>query len=304
MTRITAETVTRLSEQAVARRGWISDLLWSPNGRSLAVASAEGIVFFEADTLRLLAALRGHEGPVKHMAVDADGARLVSAGADTTVRLWKLREGGACTVLRGHCDSVEAVAFSPDGTRLASASTDRAVRVWDAQDGTPLAVLEGHSAEIAALTYGAGGRLASGGWDQMVVIWDAQGQVQHRLEHGDWVRHLTTSADRALLASSSRDETVRVWDWERGAEQLRLFAHAGGADAAAFSPDGRLLATGGRDLTVKVWLLPEGALLHTLTGFLKPVLTLAFSPDGTRLATGSGDNRVQVWGVSQSDSDQ
>ena len=161
--RITADRLAELSERVQTRRGWITDVVWSPNGRSLAVASAEGIAFFEADTLRPLAALHGHEGPVKNLAVDANGARLVSAGADTTVRLWNLRAGGACTILRGHRDSVEAVAFSPDGTCIASASTDRSVRVWDAQNGAPLSVLEGHSAEIAALTYGAGGRLASGG---------------------------------------------------------------------------------------------------------------------------------------------
>ena len=112
--------------QAEARRGWISELAWAPNGQALALASATGVALyaFTQGKLNLRNVLEGHAGPVKGIAVSADGALLASAGADRLIHLRDLRQGGALRVLAGHEGSVERVAFAPDGAQLASAGAD------------------------------------------------------------------------------------------------------------------------------------------------------------------------------------
>ncbi len=297
------ESLTNWTLQAEARRGWISELAWAPNSQALALAAATGIALYTIaqGQLRLRAVLEGHNGPVKGIAVSPDGTLLASAGADRTLRLWNLQQGGAMRTLTGHEDSVERVAFSPDNAQLASAGADGTLRLHDVATGRALRLLRSHSDEVRALCYCEGGRLlVSGGRDNQVCVHDAvTGALLHSEQHADWLRALLPwPADDAWLLSASRDGALRLWPGRGGAPRLELRAHAGGLDCAAFSPDGALLVTGGRDCAIRGWRVQDGASLGHILAHSRPVLGLAFSPDGRWLASGSGDNRLRLWAQS------
>jgi WD40 repeat protein len=118
--------------------------------------------------------LRGHRGAVRN-AEFVSQDRVVTAGADGTIRLWdpgtsielvratgirgptvprrratsadgavtatadgnvvRLRSTGEEKELAGHKDAVNSVAFSPDGRLLATAGRDHDVIVWDVERG-------------------------------------------------------------------------------------------------------------------------------------------------------------------------
>lgn len=93
--------------------------------------------------------------------------------------------------------------------------------------------------------------------------------------HLDSVESVAFSPDSRILASGSKDNTVRLWDTTTGALQQTIGGHSHRVNSVAFSPDGRLLASGSND---KVWLwdTTTGALQQTLQGHSHRVNSVAF----------------------------
>jgi WD40 repeat protein len=114
--------------------------------------------------------------------------------------------------------------------------------------------------------------------------------------HTGGVTSCAFSPDGTLLATSSDDSTVRIWQVADGTEQRVLTGHTGGVWSCAFSPDGTLLASAGNDRTVRLWHVETG-IEEILLGHGDWVRSCAFSPDGTLLATASDDSTVRIWQV-------
>jgi parallel beta-helix repeat protein len=122
--------------------------------------------------------------------------------------------------------------------------------------------------------------------------------------HTGWVTSVAFSPDGRLLASGSRDTTIKLWDVATGREVRTLSGHTHWVWSVAFSPDGRLLASGSDDWTIKLWEVASGSLVRTLTGHGGSVYShggsvnsVAFSPDGRLLASGSSDDTIKLWEV-------
>ncbi|MEG4534844.1 nSTAND1 domain-containing NTPase [Microcoleus sp. D2_18a_D3] len=114
--------------------------------------------------------------------------------------------------------------------------------------------------------------------------------------HANWVYAVSFSPNGKLLATGSRDKTVKLWDTTTTDKQIKtLTGHTDVVYAVSFSPNGKLLATGSADNTVKLWNTTTGKEINTLTGHTNGVWAVSFSPDGKLLATGSADNTVKLW---------
>lgn len=293
--RLTADNSVRLAEVSQTRCGFITDLVWSPDGRVLAVAHGGGVAFWEGGfggpPTRTLDA---HAGPVKAIAFSPDGHILATASADITIKLSLVASAEAISTIRGHSDSVNAVAFSADGTLLASGGGDRTVRILNLAQTSRREILTGHGDEITAMDF-SGRLLASASRDGTVRLWldGQQAGVLHG--HLDWVRDIAFSPDGKWLASGSRDHTVRLWDVATR-QTIYTLEHDGDVRAVTFSPDSRLLATDNHGVA-QLWDAREGRLLARLEAHEKPILSLAFHPNGQWLASGSGDNTMRLWGV-------
>ena len=71
-----------------------------------------------------------------------DGARVLTASADKTARLWEAASGKELAVLRGHESAVWSAVFSADGTRVLTASEDKTARLWRNYTSTQLLIDE------------------------------------------------------------------------------------------------------------------------------------------------------------------
>jgi serine/threonine protein kinase len=119
--------------------------------------------------------------------------------------------------------------------------------------------------------------------------------IQTLTGHNSWVTSLDISQATSTFASSSLDDTVKIWNLNTGEELLTLTGHTRGVNTVAISPNGRFVVSGSDDYTVKIWNFLNGALLKTLSGHSRDVTAVDISSDGRILATGCEDRTVRLW---------
>jgi hypothetical protein len=160
--------------------------LWSLRSPGVA-ASARNSIEANADPLSprttkasqsgdALSILSGHGGRILCIKTAWHGDRLLSGGADRTVRVWDLAgSGGKClNSLSGHLGWVTHVQYWGPNT-IISASTDRSIALWDARvRNTPLFMLRHHYAPISDLLVGSRTDpvMLSAASDATVAAWD------------------------------------------------------------------------------------------------------------------------------------
>jgi WD40 repeat protein len=134
---------------------------FSPDGEHVAALPERGGVrVWRIDRpVRPVQVLKGHRGRVNELAYGPDG-RIVTAGADRTVRVWD-PGGGPAVVMRGHDDEVTTVVFTADGTKVLSSSHDGTLRLWDARTGAALAVLQSGEGEVEDVRLSRDGKIAT-----------------------------------------------------------------------------------------------------------------------------------------------
>ena len=166
-----------------------------------------------------------------------------------------LPAGALARIGKGAIDFVhglgyQMLAYSSDGTRLAVASK---IGIWlyDAHAGTEVALLTGHTDQVFSLAFAPDGK---------------------------------------TIASTSRDQTVRLWDVDSGTLKNTLHGHTHELIWVAFAPDGKTIASASYDGTARLWDVDTGQEKVTLQGHTDEgpyfFTSVAFSPDGRTLAGG------------------
>ena len=207
--------------------GTIWSVMFTPDGRELISVSNDGTIRFwnvqTGETTRVLRPMLIPGGGAGRGALSRDGKLLAvtrsgADGSEQSIYLIALPEGRVTKIIAAGNGGGGRLVFSPDGTRLASA-TGATATLWNVATGESEQVFRGH-------------RLGVGGLD--------------------------ISPDGRLLATSSGDQTARIWSLETG-ESLAVLKdtvrQTFTLSSIVFEPDGQGVVTSSWGDLVRVWNL-------------------------------------------------
>jgi WD40 repeat protein len=199
-----------------------------------------------------------------------------------------------------HDGEVSSIAFSPDGHHLISVGMDARARMWDVAGAHEEAALNQQTGILTAVAWHPEGQmLALGSGDTGIYIWhwkDAAASVPRFRGHRGGITGLTFLAGENLLASSSHDGTLGLWNAKLGTLTASLRGHMDAVPDLAASPDGAILVSaGGWDRTVRVWDVAKRQELWTLEGHSAQVTSVSFGSSSCVVASGSWDETVRLW---------
>jgi cytochrome c len=237
------------------------------------------------------AQLRGHGGPVRALAISANGTQAVSGSFDTAAIRWSLQRNAAEQVLRFHDGAVNAVAILKDG-RIVTAGEDARIAIWNPGEPQPSTVLTGHSAPIVALAVSPdGATLASASWDHTARLWPLAGGASRVIEgHAQNVNGVAFTRDGRALVSAGYDATLRVTPLAGGAPVIATLPTP--LNAVAVAADGEIV-TAGADGKVYV-LSASGERTGEIDAAQTPIISLAISGDSKVIAAAGMRGSVAI----------
>ncbi|NJL48326.1 MAG: TIR domain-containing protein [Leptolyngbyaceae cyanobacterium SM2_5_2] len=256
---------------------------FSANSSILVSADQSGQMLVRAIGSKQVAAKQNIGRFVTDVRFSRDGRWIAIGGENGLLKLWDLQQNKLVD-LPGHSAGFVRVMFSPNDNTLASADTLGNMYLWKPN------VLE------AALQPDA---------DKKLLPLTLKG-------HQDGISRIRFSPDGRYLASTSLDDTIRLWLTTEGDSQndsrsptapesyAVLEGHEDEVLNVAFSPpnggdqSSAYLATTSRDSTIRLWRTQTG--IQPLTHENR-LFDIDFHPQQDVLATG-GTNSISLWDLS------
>jgi WD40 repeat protein len=268
-----------------------SNLSFSPDGRLLAVATAQGIEIWDFAARTKISVLQ----PVS--ASPGDGARLFAAIANAGRQ-------------------IQSVRYSPDGRFIATALRDSSKSASEIQTAMDERFLAKSKPRKRAFNFPIIGQVHPAGSGQQksapsssapargmsyevrgpVEVWDvSNGQrVLNLAGHPGAAGLVAFSPNGKLLATTGIEDDVKLWDLSTGKEVRTLSGHTARIEGMAFAPNSDLLATASGDGTTRIWDITIGEPVASLLSLNDGRDWLVVTSDGLFDGSPSAWNQI-LW---------
>ena len=316
-------------------RGWITAVLFSPNGKWLATGNGDGLVrIWDVRRGVCVSRMERDEGEklyhlVSHFAFSPDSQHLVvSSSRDYIIYVWHTETGEKVAKFHGETNfrwfsgSSRPIAFSPDGRLLACMMPDSRlfdcadtigeirtsehsadfIAIWDMKIGERVACLTEPTDFVHSLSFSPCGQfLAAGSRDNTIHVWAvADWQLTQTYSNYDVSRiQVSHSQEGVLRATGASDNTIIVWDVESGEKHYTHQEARGNIQSAHFFNGNQLVFTTESDLNrlIKMWKIGNSKSNTFSYSSIGIPDSLVFSLDGKTLLSGCWRRKVMLWDI-------
>lgn len=172
-----------------------------------------------------------------------DGKLLASTGKDDVIIVWRVADGRPIKKILGNGANFYSATFAPGGTVLLAPSLNGGLRFYRTNDWTVIKTLDNHAGQGAMdVAINPAGTLAvTAGRNAAAVLVNLQKRerVNTFRGHDDWVVRTAISPNGRIVATSSSDRTVRIWNSSTFQTIAKLESQSAVGAPLAFTRDGR-----------------------------------------------------------------
>jgi WD40 repeat protein len=283
-------------------------LRYSPDGRTLAAACGDGLMFtiklYDSDTGTQLFTFVGHHDLIYDLAWNCMGTEIVTASSDGTAKIWavdatrtlpahQLRPQAIATLQ--HTGFVYACCFHPklaDKGIVLTGSFDGAIRFWNNR-GDLLHTITDHTAHLNSIVFAPNGtRIFTGDADGTIRVWEDTHYTRATGSRG--ANADDTARPRIMDAPTSST-------WDSRIRCLHTIAHddlkGNIITCIRYHPRPERLVVYCRDNSLYIFSLLRYDIRKVLTGIPchHHSLRCAISPDGDKLVAGGEDGNAYFW---------
>lgn len=307
---ISNATLPYLEPVAELGRGKVEDIAWSPDGKTLAVATSLGIDLYDGDNQQLKHSIKAGAW-INHLAFGPNSGFLAAVTKDGVVQVWNVEKYQQVFKLEYEADPTATLRFSNDGSQLFTGGEGGAVSRWDMRTGQRLETYPGSGSSVdldispdgssLLVVSGKDIRLRSLKTGELLMVpiltW-----VQTGFFNPDGKTFLTFRYFSDHSSDTYQNHSVvEIWDTTTGQLQADYPLTDDTVSDVVASADRRWFFIGGIG-GLTVWDAVTHTVAQGFAGSPGKISELAISPDGARLAstdfTGwGGDGFVSVWDV-------
>ncbi|MBS1977703.1 MAG: High-affnity carbon uptake protein Hat/HatR [Bacteroidetes bacterium] len=180
-------------------------------------------------------------------------------------------------------EKIHTLALSHDGKKLAGAAASGALYVWDVANNFAERIVYKNTVDLVAVAFAPD--------NLQIVVGDQNGQVKIILEdsnippviltgHTAHIEQIVFNNAGTFMATTSRDKTVRIWNWKKKNDQpIVLSDHGDWVWSATFTPDDEQLMIGvhsnsnNSKETIHVWPTKIETMATLLCGYVNRNMT-------------------------------
>ncbi|KAJ5683401.1 Vegetative incompatibility protein HET-E-1 [Penicillium macrosclerotiorum] len=216
----------------------VNSVIFSPDATIVAASYSNGMIrLWDAQSNEEMHTIEAHGSFTTAIAFSWNSQVLASGSMNGLIRIWNPKTGKERQKFYGHLNSVNSLAFSPINMALVSTSNDSTVRLWSVLEGERDLLYNdlGHRSKAIAYTYGhpykaiafssdGGSIVAASANDTVWLSRTIPGRgIQVTPCYDTPILAVAASTDARIVASTSADMIIRLWDTVAGSQVYSLY---------------------------------------------------------------------------------